>query len=453
MGAEVYSEWWRPSTGSARQADAGRIEDGESAVPFWGLMGFTFILLIAPQQMFPVLAPLRIALLAAAFAVASFLFDRFTRREPIMTFSREMWIVICLAGWAVATVPLSYWPGGSVAFLMDIYFKTLIVFWLLCNVVNTLRRLELIAWGLSLMALPLAVTGIENFLTGAYLEQGAGPGASRIVGYVAPLTSNPNDLALMLNLILPLCIALFLGSKKTSARATLVFCIALIVGGIIATFSRAGFLVLAVTFASYLWTLRKRPERKFAVAALVVALAAVPFLPSSYLDRLSTITDIESDPTGSAQSRWSDTVDAAKYTLEHPIIGAGVGQNILAMNEIRGEAWKDIHNVYLQYSVELGLPGLALFLFLLVSCLKCVRDVQRQCAGAPDEQRLFYLAEGIRVSLVAFAVAGPFYPVGYHFYFYYIAGLAVASKTVSARTLHAHAEGEPGTRGAGGRDA
>lgn len=452
MGAEAYTEWWRPPPGADGQdAAAGRGAGGtESAVPFWGLMAFTFILLIAPQQMFPALAPLRIALLAAAFAVGSFLFDRFTRREPVMSFSREMWIVICLAAWAVATVPLSYWPGGSVSFLLDIYFKTLIVFWLLCNVVNTLPRLQLIAWGLSLMALPLAATGIENFLTGAYLEQGGGAGASRIVGYVAPLTANPNDLALMLNLILPLSIALFLGNTKMSARMTLLFCIALIVGGIIATFSRAGFLTLAVTFASYLWSLRKRPERKFAAAALIIALAGVPILLPNYVERLSTITDIESDPTGSAQSRWSDTVEAAKYTLRHPFVGAGVGQNILAMNEVRGNTWKEVHNVYLQYSVELGLPGLALFLMLLVSCLKSARQVQRQCAGVPGEQKLLYLAEGIRVSLVAFAVAGPFYPVGYHFYLYYIAGLAVASKAVLAAELE---RGPGAARDPGGRAA
>ena len=41
---------------------------------------------------------------------------------------------------------------------------------------------------------------------------------------------------------------------------------------------------------------------------------------------------------------------------------------------------------------------------------------------------LFLLAEGIQVSLFAFAIAALFHPVAYHFYFYYIAGLALAAR-------------------------
>jgi hypothetical protein len=39
----------------------------------------------------------------------------------------------------------------------------------------------------------------------------------------------------------------------------------------------------------------------------------------------------------------------------------------------------------------------------------------------------------VEVSLVAFAVAGMFHPVGYNFYFYIIAGLAVALGTLHKR--------------------
>jgi len=41
---------------------------------------------------------------------------------------------------------------------------------------------------------------------------------------------------------------------------------------------------------------------------------------------------------------------------------------------------------------------------------------------------LFLLAEGIQVSLAVFAVAALFHPVAYHFYFYYMAGLALAAR-------------------------
>jgi O-antigen ligase len=430
------SHWWRRGVETDREAGtevSAVFSSGtsDSAVPFWALMAFTFILLVAPQTNFPVLAPLRIALVTAALAVLAYLFDRFVYHRPFLQFTREIAIVVYLLGWAILTIPLSYWPGGSLTFLFTTYVKTLLVFLLLTQVINSFARLRIVAWGLSLMAVPLALGGIKNLITGTFIPA-TGPVTveSRILGYDAPLTGNPNDLALVLNLILPLCIALFLGSKKPGVRAALLGCICLDTIGVIATFSRGGFLTLGVIVVSYVWTLFKRGQRHWAFLAIFLALVALPLLPSGYVDRLSTITDINSDPSGSAQARWGDTLAALQYVAHHPIVGAGVGMNVLALNEVRGPTWTVIHNVYLQYAVDLGLPGLILFLLLLTGCLKGLNGVRRRTADVPAMEELFYLAEGLRISLIAFAVAAIFHPVGYHFYFYYIAGLALAAKTI-----------------------
>jgi len=337
-----------------------------------------------------------------------------------------MWLTLCLVGWAVLTVPLSLRPGGSLSFLFQVYLKTLVIFWLLSNVVNTLTRLSQVAWGLSLMAVPLAVTAVENFFSGVFIPEGGPQAVKRIVGYDAPLTMNPNDLALMLNLILPLCVALFLGTRKPWVRTLLLAMIVLDVIAVVVTFSRGGFLTLATIIVTYLWRLRTRLEGGWAWSAFVVALACLPLLPSGYFDRLSTITNIESDSTGSAQERWRDMLATANLVVQNPIVGVGVGMNILALNEERGHYSVPVHNVYLEYAVELGILGLVLFLMLLAGCMKSTMSVQRRSAGVPALRELFYLAEGIQTSLIAFAVAALFHPVAYHFYFYYMAGLAIA---------------------------
>lgn len=99
--------------------------------------------------------------------------------------------------------------------------------------------------------------------------------------------------------------------------------------------------------------------------------------------------------------------------------------NILALNDERGSTWTAVHNVYLQLGVELGLPGVALFVALVATSLRSARRAQRAAKRSEDSD-LFHLAEGIEVALLAFAVSGLFYPVAYHFYFYLIAGLAAA---------------------------
>ena len=48
---------------------------------------------------------------------------------------------------------------------------------------------------------------------------------------------------------------------------------------------------------------------------------------------------------------------------------------------------------------------------------------------APIPSALVPLAAGVQVSLVAFGVAAFFHPIAYQFYFFMIAGLAVALKS------------------------
>jgi O-antigen ligase len=427
MSYAERAEWWRPEIAprdvplSQPEDRAGRQEIAGSRASFRALMAFTFVLLLAPQAFIPALAALRPGLLTAAAALTAYLFDRLFYRQPVVMITREMIAAGCLAAWALVTVPTSYWPGGSLAVLLDEYLKTLVIFWLLGNVVNTSGRLQVVARGLTLMAVPLAVVGIHQYVAGMFLD-------GRILSYDAPLASNPNDLALILNLILPLTLALALLQTNILLRLFFLGCAGLSAMGVILTFSRAGFISLATTALIYFVKLMRRPGRAWVLGALCLALASVPFLPSGYAERLGTIMNIQSDPTGSAQERWGDTLAAIQFVSRNPIIGAGIGMNILALNEVRGAIWKKVHNVYLEYATDLGLPGLILFLVILTGCFRSATYVMRRTAGSPPLRDLFLLAEGIQVSLSAFTVAAFFHPVAYNFYFYYMGGLALAAR-------------------------
>jgi O-antigen ligase len=428
------AEWWRaerPAEGRL-VADASRqTETGSGSTAFRALMAFTFILLLAPQTVVPALQPFRIALVTAVVGIAAHVLDRVSHGRPPAIWCREMALVSGLVAWAAVTLPLSYWPGGSASLLLNSYLKIVALFWLLANVVDSLPRLRTLAWGLTAIALLLALTAVKNFFSGVYLDQGVP--VKRILGYEGGLTANPNDLALMLNLLLPFAVALLLASRSALARGVLLFVVLLEAAAVIVTFSRAGFLALAATLLLYLWRLARRGAVGWVLAGLVVGLAGSILLPGGYLTRLGTIADIDADPTGSAQARWSDTETAVRFVATNPLIGAGLGMDTLALNELRGPAWKQVHNVYLEYAVDLGLPGLALFLLLLVSCLKRIRQVRLGTAVGPTGSELSHLAEGIEIALLSFVVAAFFCPVAYHFHFYYLAGLAVAAGQIHRR--------------------
>lgn len=430
-------EWWRPVEGEVQLGGerttsvAAAAEGISNALSFWALMAFTFVLIISPQSFIPQLRPLHIALVSAAVAGGAYLLDRFIQKPAAVRGAREVRIALWLALWALVTVPLSMWPGGSVAFFFSVFFKALIIFWLLSNVVNETWRLRVVAWALSLMAVPLALSAIWSFFSGTFLHQELSHGLERIAGYDASLTGNPNDLALMLNLILPLSVALFLATRKFMPRMLLLTIITLDVVAIVATYSRAGFLTLCVIAVTYISLLLRRRQRWIAGVAVALMLLGVQLFPSSYVNRLSTITNVQADRTASAQVRLRDTIAALKYISVHPLAGAGIGNNILALNKVRGVSWVQVHNIYLVYAVELGFPGLILFMALLWKSIKCAQYAKRRALQRAGTGELYYLAEGIGVTLIAFAIAALFYPDAYQFYFYYMAGLAVAAKSIS----------------------
>ena len=64
-----------------------------------------------------------------------------------------------------------------------------------------------------------ALTAVQHYRAGDFMR---GAPSSRIEGYDAPLTQNPNDLALMLNLLLPLAVALLLTRPRGLLRAVLI---------------------------------------------------------------------------------------------------------------------------------------------------------------------------------------------------------------------------------------
>ena len=448
--------WWRPQqivesgfsriqqqkSGSSRMqtqpgrgypANAGLHSSTANTVAFRALVAFTVILLLSPQAWFPVLGQLRIAFVAAAVAIGAHLLDRLVRRDSTPPFNSEVGVALLLVAWAVITVPVSYWAGGSVEVLTNQYIKAVLFFWLLATLAATGRRLETVAWTLVLCAVPLAATGVWNYSAGEVLSTGV-PGLKRIYGYMggSGLAANPNDLALVLNLIIPIAAALMISTRHMAGRGLAAVALLISVAGVIVTFSRAGFLTLAATGVMLLAVLTRRHSNGVGALLVAVALVVPVLVPDSYFDRLSTITDIEADRTGSAQGRWRDVVVSAGIVAQNPIVGAGIGNDMLALNEYRGrETFRSVHNAYLQYAVDLGLPGLLLFAWLHIMCFRTARRIERLAQHHEEIRSLGPLAAGIQVSLVTFFVAAMFHPIAYQFYFFTIGGLAIALKNTA----------------------
>jgi len=176
----------------------------------------------------------------------------------------------------------------------------------------------------------------------------------------------------------------------------------------------------------------RRRAAKTVGGLLLCAMLALAVLPSGFGERMATIVNMKADTTGSAQDRWRDTLAATQFVVANPIVGVGLGLGVLALNETRGALWFQVHNTYLNYAVDLGVPGVMLFVALVATSLRSARRIERIATDKVGAE-LPAFASGVRISLAGFVVAAFFHPVPYHFYFYFIAGLSVALKTTAAR--------------------
>jgi O-antigen ligase len=404
------------------------LDERQNSFPFKCLVFFTFVLLMAPQLMFPFLEPLHLARISSGLAIVAYVLNRLSRGLPLTVMLPEMRLVLWFVALAVVSIPLSLWPGGSWNTLLELFLKSVAIFFLIANVVDTIDRMKILIGSMALWGAVLSVTAIRNYVTGNLAVQGI-----RIAGYESPLTNNPNDLALTLNLILGLTLGLLLGSTSAVRRLLLLGAMGLFAAGIIVSFSRQGFLGLATIGIVYL----ARRVRKNGLIVLVVALALLVLVitvsPRGYGERLYSAFDTSLDVTGSATVRWELMKYAVVIMLSRPF-GVGIGMNTLALREAGVATWTLIHNVYLQIGVELGLAGLLVFLLLAVRLFREIRRSLERLEGVPNARSLFLLGYGVQISLLSFLVMAMFAPVAYHFYFFYIAGLGVAFQ-VTARTI------------------
>ena len=218
---------------------------------------------------------------------------------------------------------------------------------------------------------------------------------------------------------------------------------------IVCTKSRSGFLgliVMGLVIAYYV--VRVRPG--IILAAVLAGLLALPAMPSSFWDRMDSITNADEDTTGSRAARLRLINQGLEVFAENPITGIGAGQfqNYNAPG-VTVEKWRVTHDVWLQVASELGIFGVLLFAFLVIraysACFATLRLLRppRRKRGArrdppadtldlTDDERVILdqNAKGMLAAMVGWTICSLFASVAFNWTFYYVLALAVAGRDV-----------------------
>ena len=199
-------------------------------------------------------------------------------------------------------------------------------------------------------------------------------------GRVYSYFDNPNALGELLLMALPILVALVFASRHliTRAAALGVFCVGAVCLGM--TYSRASWVGLAAAAVCYvfLW------NRKLLPLCFVAGIAAIPLLPTSILNRILTITNMNDSSTS---SRFPQYEAAIRLLMNEPITGAGLGADAVRRTVqldslYQGRApFVHAHNTFLQIWLETGLLGLGSF---IASLLWTAKATARSIKNCPD---------------------------------------------------------------------
>ena len=376
---------------------------------------FTVTLYARPAEFYPSALTASIALVIGITTLAVFVPSQLVLEGSPTARPREVYLVLlfCLAG--LLSIPLAIDPAQAWKEFSDTFIRCIVIFVVMVNVVRTEARLK----GLLLIAIVagiwLSLGAINDYRLGLMTVEGYRAG-----GRGGGIFGNSNDMALFLVTIVPIAIALLLGSRGLARKFLFGGSTVLMVAGIVLTYSRGGFIGLLVALGFFAWKVGRQRRVEILVAGIVMVAIFLALVPS-YALRLASIIVPSLDPVGSSEARSGELLRSLYVAIRHPLLGIGMGNYAPEMS-YRGLV---THNSYTQVAAEMGVVALVCYTMFVVTPLKKLGQIARETFGARANSRFYYLAIGLQASLIGYLVCSFFASVAYLWYVYYLVAYAV----------------------------
>jgi len=390
------------------------------------LVLFTALYYLRPEDVIPGLGNVPIAKIIGGLALVA-LVAGLASGKIKTKLAPEMKILLLLFAHLCLTIPFAYWRGGAFKVVFEEFGKGVIVALLVSLLIETFPELRKLLWVQAgamaiVTVLSLAVHRTDN---------------GRLVGALGGVFENPNDLAINISMNWPLCVAFLLLARGALKKLLWMVGVFAMLYAVQSTYSRSGFLALAVGVALVLLEFGIRGRRVALIAAAVFAVFLVVAIPSHYRSRLLTIVTLKEDRDangrlmsgGSVNARENLLREGITTTLHHPLFGVGPGN----FQVVAGQ-WHVVHNTYLELGSEGGIPAMLLFLLLLGRVYKNLTFAKKSPAYK-DDKEFRILTGGLYASFGAYLVGAFFSDTAYELFPYFMLAytsafyrLALASK-------------------------
>jgi O-antigen ligase len=443
---------------AAEQAAAGPIVLARFESFDWawgGLLIFTVFLFFRPQEQIPLLRAAHLGDIAALLGLSAMVLLNLSRRRPITRVTPELIGIVLMGAVILATVPTSFWMAGVVANFTDIYVPIALIFMLMVNALSSPRRIEQLCSLIVIAFGYVSALVIIDYVRGVNLTEG-----TRATGPFNGFFQNPNDLALNVAAFLPLAMINVRRPGPVSWRLLCAVISMLMLVVVVLTQSRSGAIGTVAMLLTFVIVARLLTPVTV-IASVLAGMLALPAVPESFWTRMASITDPSQDTTGSRAERRLLLDQAVTVFLDHPLTGVGMGQFQNYDAPGLRTRWHETHNVLLQVATDLGILGLAVFVFLMLRAFGAAWWTRAQLswihrtrsrprgppAAAPDDgledrERVFLQTHGAAMiaCLAGWFVCAMFASVGYNWTFYYLLGLSVAARDVTRARAQAYAQ-------------
>lgn len=333
-----------------------------------------------------------VGLIGAAGFILAFTLKR--RAEPLLPWGPLHWPAAAMALLACLSIPLAMEHHGSLLAATQ-GLAALTIYWIGFRAFR--RRSILRRWILGFITFVsiIAAFGLALRILDMPREWWWQP------EFVSATYVNHNHFAGLVELALPLALALVIYERHAMARLGAALCTAILGTGLLASLSRGG---LAASFVAILLMLgaaarlpsdfRLKQWAGLATAILLVSGLALFLGLEPLIERIED-TLADSRRGLDASGRWLLYKSAWTMALEHPLTGVGVGGFYLALLTFRPDGllgWERYaHNDYLHYLAELGWLAVPVMIWLAVSL---VRSLFHYLANSPSRFRFAVVLGG-----------------------------------------------------------
>ncbi|WJG10452.1 putative O-glycosylation ligase, exosortase A system-associated [Aliiglaciecola sp. LCG003] len=402
--------------------------------PYLGLAAWVWIALTAPAKWaYGFSSSFRLNLTIVVITALSYLFVQKYKSWKLDTLS--FWVIL-FACWTLLTTAFNQ---TSFSFYVweywDQFIKVILLYLFVTLTIYRRLHVDTLVW-----AIVLAISSYAAMEAVKFMLSG---GSHRITGK-AGIIQDRNDLAVAINMCIPLILYLISVTKNVMVRKGLNILVALNILAIIGTYSRGGFIGLLILGAVFWWGSKRK--MLYGVLAAIAIPLFFAFAPGEWKERQNTVSTAAQKDGSFIGRLWAWKISTL-IAMDYPLTGGGfhavkdqsLWNYYAPMTPHFGpietpEIPKDLgakaaHNIYMQVLGDHGFAGLFIFLMIMLSTIR-VNFKNRKWAINNKEQWLVDLSNALTLTLVGYCITGGNVSLAYFDLFYTIVGL------VSAISIH-----------------